>query len=290
LIPFFVADRPASLKILRGSRLEKYDVRVGVMSHANTSRDFQELFSLYPCVKRGYCEVVHGICPYDRKVNRCPKGLMIKEATIKMCDSGIFQKGGCSLEYSELFSIYENMNAMYGIIIDYLKQKNETITSAEEALTEYEEGEYTFQLVGVAQGANLEEYVECYNELRKMGYSHIAVGGLLKKRENSVRYVKVGNEQLLRDTLSMIRDENPKDWLFALGCYSPKRHDFFSQLNIYGTDYKGWIFNYDIGRGRKDNVANKSEIQLKRRRFQQVRKYLQEIYLRVQHDSINCKM
>jgi hypothetical protein len=255
------------------------------MSHANTSKNFQELFSLYPCVKGDYCEVVQEICPFDKKVNRCLKGVAIKKNTIKMCDSGIFQKEGCSFEYSELFSIYENMNVKYGIMIDYLKQKKDTLKSAKEALKEYGKRNYSFQLVGVAQGRNLEEYVECYNELKKIGYSHIAVGGLLKKRENSVRYVRVGSEQLLRDILSKIRNENPKDWLFALGCYHPRRHSFFSKLGIFGSDYKGWIFNYDIGRGRKTDPPNEERKELQKRRFKQTREYLQGIYKMIRDAS-----
>jgi len=260
------------------------------MSHTNTSKNFQELFSLYPCVKRNYCEVVQGTCPYDKEINRCPKGSIIKKNTIKMCDSGIFQKEGCSFEYSKLFSIYENMKVTYGIIIDYLKQKDETLKSAKKALKEYKNGNYYFQLVGVSQGETLEEYVECYNKLKKMGYSHIAVGGLLKKRENSVRYVGVRSEQLLRDTLSRIRNENPKDWLFALGCYHPKRHGSFSKIGVFGSDYKGWIFNYDIGRGKKNDPPNEEKKELQRRRFKQVREFLQELYSIIQATSSNCKM
>lgn len=289
MIPFFVADRPASLRILRGSKLEKYNVKVGLMSHTNTSKNFQELLSLYPCVKGNYCEVVQGACPYDKEVNKCPKGSIVKRNVIKMCDSGIFQKEGCSFEYSKLFSIYENMNATYGIMIDHLKQKDETIESAKEALKEYENGNYSFQLVGVSQGETAEEYIECYYQLKKMGYSNIAVGGLLKKRQNSGRYVSVRSEQLLRDTLSRMKSENPKDWLFALGCYHPKRHDFFSQIGVFGSDYKGWIFNYDIGRRKGTDPPNEGKKKLHRRRFKQTREYLQEIYKIIQATSSNCK-
>lgn len=282
MIPFFVADRPASLRILRGSKLEKYNVKVGLMSHANTSKNFQELLSLYPCVKGNYCEVVQGACPYDKEVNKCPKGSIVKRNVIKMCDSGIFQKEGCSFEYSKLFSIYEHMKATYGIMIDYLKQKDETIKGAKRALKHYKKRNYSFKLVGVAQGATVEEYVQCYNKLKKMGYSHIAIGGLLKKRKNSARYVRVGSEQLLRNTLSRITNENPGDWLFALGCYNPKRHDFFSEIGVFGSDYKGWIFNYDIGRGKKSDPPNEDRKKIQRKRFKQVRGYLQEIYGKVQ--------
>jgi hypothetical protein len=278
LIPFFVADRPASLKILRGSRLEQYDTKIGLMSHANTSRNFQELFSAYPCVKEDFCEVVNHSCPYSKEISKCPKGSIVRRNTIKMCDSGIFQKNGCAFEYAELFSIYENMNAAYGVIIDYLKQKDKTIRSARKGLIEYKKRKRSFTLVGVAQGETVDEYAECHRSLKKMGYTHIAVGGLLKKRENSVRYVRVGNKQLMNDALAIIRDENPKDWLFALGCYHPRRHRFFSEKGVFGSDYKGWIFNYGIGRGKEVDPPDEGKDELQKKRFGEIRDYLQQIY------------
>jgi hypothetical protein len=257
------------------------------MSHANTSPNFQALFSSYPCVTKKYCEVAQRACPYNNKLERCSKGLSLRKNTIKMCDSGIFQKEGCSFDYQELFSIYERMKVDYGIIIDYLKKKDETIRSASEALQQFRERAYSFRLVGVAQGTTLEEYVECYEELKKIGYSCIAIGGLLKKAPNSARYVHVGDHQLLRDTLLTIRSASPEDWLFALGCYHPERHEFFSKTGIWGADYKGWIFNYDIGKGRKSSsIETKGRKGLQRIRFNQTRKYLRKIY-KLTRDNMN---
>ena len=53
VIPFLVADRPASLRIIKGSGLHRYDVLVGLMGHANTSTNFQKLFGIYPCSEPG---------------------------------------------------------------------------------------------------------------------------------------------------------------------------------------------------------------------------------------------
>jgi hypothetical protein len=282
LIPFFVADRPASLKILRGSKLEDYSVKVGLMSHANTSRNFQELFSLYPCTRERYCEIAGGTCPFDRSIKKCPKGSIVRRNLVKMCDSGMFQKGGCHLKYEELFSTYENMKPAYGIIIDYLRQKDKTIESAKEAYKLYGKGNYSFELVGVSQGATVDEYIECYNELKKIGYSHIAIGGLLKKAENSVRFVMVHSEQLLNEVFLAVRNQFPDDWLFALGCYRLKRHEFLSSMRIFGSDYKGWIFNYDVGRGKKDPKSTKSRTELRAIRFRQTRCHVRNVYRKAQ--------
>ena len=44
--------------------------------------------------------------------------------------------------------------------------------------------------------------------------------------------------------ISKIREEYDPKWLFVLGAYHPTRHDFFVEQNVWGSDYKGWIFRY----------------------------------------------
>lgn len=275
IIPFFVADRLASLRIIKSSGLHKYDVKVGIMGHANTSKHFQELFKKYPCSDDDFCDLVKGLCPYDHNLNKCSTGLLIKSRTVRACDSGVFTKNGCDRNYKDLFEIYQNMDADYGIIIDFLKDKEKTIESASDALKEYKKKEYSFKLIGVAQGNTPEEYLECYNGLRKMGYKHIAIGGLLKKLENTARYTKVRDETFVYNILKTIRDIYPDDWLFVLGCYHPKRHDKFNELNVFGGDYKGWIFNYEKKPSLTVEAAQKD-------RFIQIHKYIESrIYKRL---------
>ena len=47
-IPFFVVDRPMSLKILEYCEINKQNGVFGLMGHANTSKRFQELFKGFP--------------------------------------------------------------------------------------------------------------------------------------------------------------------------------------------------------------------------------------------------
>ena len=214
-IPFFVVDRPMSLEILRYCEIDKQMGVYGLMGHANTSKRFQDLFREF-------------------------KG----DNIIKAADSGVFSKEGCKLEYEDLFAIYERMDVEYGIMIDFLKNKEKTIDSARKAVKIYEKRRYSFKLVGVAQGNTLEDYLECYNELKSLGFKHIAIGGLLKKNVNSARYVRVIDENFLKEVLKKIRNNYENDWLFLLGCYHTKRHNLFKEFNVFGGDYKGWIFNY----------------------------------------------
>jgi len=215
-IPFFVVDRPISLEVLRYCQIDKQEGLFGLMGHANTSKRFQDLFREFE-----------------------------GDNIIKAADSGVFSKEGCKLDYEDLFSTYERMGVEYGIIIDFLKDKDKTIESAKRAIEIYEEGRsYPFKLVGVAQGNVLEDYLECYDELKSIGFNHIAIGGLLKKNVNSARYVRVKDENFLKQVLEKIRGAHKNDWLFLLGCYHPKRHRLFEEFGVFGGDYKGWILNY----------------------------------------------
>lgn len=214
-IPFFVVDRPMSLELLKYCEIDKQKGVFGLMGHANTSKRFQNLFREF-------------------------EGNNI----IKAADSGVFSKEGCKLDYGDLFSIYERMGIEYGIMIDFLKDKDKTIESAKKAMGIYKEGHHSFNLVGVTQGNTSEKYLECYDELKSVGFDYIAIGGLLKKNVNSARWVRVNDENFLKEVLERIRSNYKKDWLFLLGCYHPKRHRLFEEFNVFGGDYKGWILNY----------------------------------------------
>lgn len=242
------------------------------MGHANTSETFQELFGMYPCGFPGdFCDVVQGECPHRHNIGMCPEGLTIRKQTTKICDSGIFTKRGCLVDdYQTLFDIYEKMGADYGVIIDHLQDSHRTIESAATGIKIHRERTRLFRLIGVAQGETLQEYVACYEALKSLGFEHIAVGGLLKKRENTARYVNVRDEKLLDDVLTTIRNRHPCDWLYALGCYHPKRHSKFRRLRLFGGDYKGWIFNYvKLEEGDRDSAQ--------RHRFAEVRRFLRQV-------------
>ncbi len=226
LIPFFVVDRPISLEILRDVMLKHSSIKIGLMTHALTSTNFMKKFNKFP---------------KDRFYGDREKEL--SENLIKISDSGIFNKNGCNLTYEELFKRYEALGVEYGIIIDVLKDSEKTIKSALKGLKIYKQDKYNFKLIAVAQGRDLDEYLKCYNKLQEY-FECIAIGGLLKKIDNSARYVRVRDEKLMYKVLTIIKKDYSPDWLYALGCYHPSRHEKFNEIGIWGSDYKGWIFNY----------------------------------------------
>jgi len=221
LIPFFVVDRPVSLDILKDAMVKYPSTKIGLMTHALTSTNFMRKFNKFPKDKF-----------YDNREEDLSKNL------IKMSDSGIFNKNGCNFSYEELFKRYEVLGVEYEIIIDVLKDPGKTIKSALKGLKIYKQNKYNFKLVAVAQGKDLDEYLKCYDILQEH-FEYIAVGGLLKKIENSARYVRIRDESFMYNVLITIKKDYSPDWLFALGCYHPSRHEKFNEIGIWGSDYKG---------------------------------------------------
>jgi len=233
IIPFFVVDRPASLLILKGVLLKFPHIKIGIMTHAFTSKNLWQMFKDFP----------YNLPLLYEDPSLLKNEDQLAESLVKMTDSGIFGKNVRTIDYEELFRRYNQMGTDFGIMIDVLRDSKATLKSAQRALKIYDKGKYKFKLVAVAQGKTLEEYLECYEKLSR-NFEFIAVGGLLKKLENSARYVRVRDEEFLFRVLESIRAEFRPKWLFVLGCYHPKRHTRFEAMKVWGSDYKGWIFNY----------------------------------------------
>jgi hypothetical protein len=212
--PFFVADRPVSLRILEG--LGEFKGEFGILSHAFTSDNFKKKFNEFGLAKW------------------------------KIGDSGIYQ--GREVPYEILFNEYNKMGVTHGIIKDYYRDPTKTLESAKVGLKVYEKQNLNenFILMGVAQGNTLEEYLENYDAQREMGYAMVAIGGLLTKVEKHKRMVKVKKEEFLVELVRTISQKYPHDKFFLLGAFSRSRIGLFKELNIWGADYKGWIFRYDI--------------------------------------------
>lgn len=250
MIPFYVVDRPMSLNILKTSFVHHPDLTFGLMTHACVSQNFRRLFASFPCDPTG-CWLRQDPRCSVAGVAGCSLGKDIHRRVIRMCDSGIFERSSKNLSYAELFDIYTDARADYGVMKDVLWNSKQTLMSAETALKEYRRKQRKFKLVLVAQGKTVDEYLSCFSQLVRMGAEHIAIGGLLRKRKKSVRYMYVSSE-LATQVLAAIRQEFGSRWLFVLGSYHPMRHKLFSEHDVFGSDYKGWIFNYEH---QRDQVA-----------------------------------
>ncbi|WP_460559612.1 hypothetical protein, partial [Halorubrum pallidum] len=232
-------------------RLAKDGCGLGVMTHANVSPNVEDFIRDFPASGNFYdrndgFEYDDESRYLDISEELTSIGQEIRNETIRFVDSGAFLKEGSQFEsYEELFNRYEAMDADYGIIIDKLNNSDETVSEAIDAMNTYEDYNYNFNLVGVAQGTDVDEYLDCFDQLQDLGYDHVAVGGLLKKAgERSGAFAHVDSDEYMEAVLRRIREHYEDEWLFALGCYHPERHELFEDLDLFGADYKGWVYKY----------------------------------------------
>lgn len=273
--PFLVADRPSALRIIRGATPDLSPSGLGIMTHANITDNVAGFIQNFPS-SGGFYERNDAFEVDDESRyltadgNYTPCGQRIRDRTTIICDSGAFQKEGATIrDYDTLFDRYDELGVDYGIINDVLNDPKATYEEATEAYAKYDPDQRSFALVGVAQGQSLKEYLGSYEQMRELGYDHIAVGGLLSKQgERSGKFAQVSDTEFMKSVLTRLRTEYPSDWLFALGCHHPLRHHFFEELDLFGADYKGWLFKY------KAQLTD--TLEARKWRFRELRSFLRQ--------------
>ncbi len=166
-------------------------------------------------------------------------------------DSGIF--AGIPMTVAELLAYADGVDADYVFAPDVFGDAQATLAQARVTLAEYRRWRrwHRFELIGVAQGRTPAEYLACAGELMAMGYTHLAVGGLLRRRGDSEKSRQVGagplrriDEELLWPTLHLIRDELDPPWLHVLGALQHERIPHFHLLRVNSADSKQWTRAY----------------------------------------------
>ncbi|MFW5795388.1 MAG: tRNA-guanine transglycosylase DpdA, partial [Bacillota bacterium] len=102
-------------------------------------------------------------------------------------------------ETREIINYYSDLGFDYGVSIDHLivgkyaKDKDERIRryeltkkNAEKFINLYNENNYDFVPIGVAQGWDKKTYKESVDNLIQMGYKYIALGGLAKAKTKDI--------------------------------------------------------------------------------------------------------
>lgn len=100
----------------------------------------------------------------------------------------------------EILDYYEELGFTYGVSIDHVifssfepeeqqRRWSITVRNAEDFLRQHREGDYTFIPVGIAQGTSPELYAEAVRQLVEIGYDHLALGGLARSGDRTIREV-----------------------------------------------------------------------------------------------------
>jgi hypothetical protein len=136
----------------------------------------------------------------------------------------------------DVLAYYQDLGFDLGVSVDHLifaevdaereRRWNITIANAEEFLAHHRSGGYTFDPVGVAQGWDPASYRRAARALVKMGYSHIAIGGLVRSQTSAVLQV-----------LAAVKEELPAGMQVHLfGVNRPEYASHFAALGVTSFD------------------------------------------------------
>lgn len=100
----------------------------------------------------------------------------------------------------EILNYYETLGFTYGVSIDHVifssfepeeqqRRWDLTLHNAEDFLKRHRQGDYSFTPVGIAQGTSPERYAEAVQRLVGMGYTDLALGGLARSNDRTIREV-----------------------------------------------------------------------------------------------------
>lgn len=124
--------------------------------------------------------------------------IRLKNTYPMMADCGAFdyiKSDDPPFKTDEVLTYYEELGFDYGVSIDHLiigpfledesiRRKRYLLTkkNAEEFMKKHNEGNYSFQPIGVAQGWDPKSYYESVQELVDLNYKYIALGSLIPKK------------------------------------------------------------------------------------------------------------
>jgi len=111
---------------------------------------------------------------------------------------GYMKKDAPPYKTGDVLAIYQRHNYTYGASVDHLvdpksspaerqRRWDITLQNAQEFISEYCAGQFTFIPVGVAQGWDPSSYRQAVRKLVKSGYKYVAIGGVTRLHINHLK-------------------------------------------------------------------------------------------------------
>ncbi|MBN2723245.1 MAG: queuine/other tRNA-ribosyltransferase [Deltaproteobacteria bacterium] len=136
---------------------------------------------------------------------------------------------------ADVFDYYTAGGFDFGVSVDHLIPSPEfsdrefrlkiTIENAAEFIKIHTREKPRWIAVGAVQGWNTESYGECAAKLVKMGYTYLAVGGLVRTKNDEVRKI-----------VSEVRKAAPLVPLHLFGVARPQLFDLFPDYGVFSVD------------------------------------------------------
>ena len=106
-----------------------------------------------------------------------------------------------------------------------------TINNAKEFIQKHKRGKFAFTPIGAAQGWDPKSYAECVNKYQKMGYSYIALGGLVRSTTQEIINIL--------EAVAKVRKKNTS--LHVFGVARLEAIEKFTQLGVSSVDSAGML-------------------------------------------------
>ena len=177
---------------------------------------------------------------------RLPEGMLL------FGDPGAFSYTADSeppITSEEAASLYDKFGFNLGASVDHIpipsitpEEKKErmdlTEENAEQFLKICRENEYQFVPVGSIQGVTVDDYV-CYaRRYIEMGYKHIALGGLVRRKDSEILKIVAAVRKILQ---KHTRGINENIWVHLFGILRPELQNSFQNLGVSSFDSASYL-------------------------------------------------
>ena len=177
---------------------------------------------------------------------RLPEGMLL------FGDPGAFSYTADSeppITSEEAASLYDKFGFNLGASVDHIpipsitpEEKKErmdlTEENAEQFLKICRENKYQFVPVGSIQGVTVDDYV-CYaRRYIEMGYRHIALGGLVRRKDSEILKIVADVRKALQ---KHTRGINENIWVHLFGILRPKLQNSFQNLGVSSFDSASYL-------------------------------------------------
>ena len=178
----------------------------------------------------------------------------IPEDMLLFGDPGAFSYTADSeppISSEEAASLYSQFGFNFGASVDHIPIPSITSTSeekqermdlteknAEQFLKICKKNKYKFAPVGSIQGVTCDDYVYYARKYIKMGYKHIALGGLVRRKDSEIlRIVAAVRETLQKHT----RGFKDNIWIHLFGILRPDLQHSFQNLGVSSFDSASYL-------------------------------------------------
>ena len=178
--------------------------------------------------------------------------MQVPENLLLFGDCGAFSYIGDSippLSCEEAASLYNQFGLDLGTSVDHIpissisekekeKRMDLTAKNAKKFLEIHRAHKYQFVPVGSIQGVTSDDYAGFVHEYVEWGYKHIALGGLVRRRDSEILEIVAAVRKALQEHT---RGEDENIWVHLFGVLRPDLQSSFQSLGVSSFDSASYL-------------------------------------------------